>query len=209
MSGYWTLATIKMKVRALTGRPSTSQLTETELLNFINNYYQLAFPKEAQPQELSGWFTVDTVANIETVAVDQKYLALFKPFMVAGEPHGITVYTDVNAFYRKWPLSQTFTHQQPTDILLTIPTLVLRPIPDVVYEIRSWSVKRPDAFVNASDEPLNQEWGQLIAYGSAIDIKQDNGEDISGLTGMYDFLLTKVQEKKIIQSTDLRSKPRF
>ncbi|MDY0373588.1 MAG: hypothetical protein RBQ86_05685 [Candidatus Izemoplasmatales bacterium] len=209
MSGYWTLATIKMKVRALTGRPSTSQLTETELLNFINNYYQLVFPKEAKPQELSDWFTVNTIANIETVAVDQEYLALFKPFMVAGEPHGITVYTDINSFYRKWPLSQTFTYEQPRDILLTIPTLVLRPIPDAVYEIRSWSVKRPDALVNSSDEPLNQEWGQLIAYGTAIDIKQDNGEDISGLVDMYNYLLLKVQEKKLIQMTQQRSKPRF
>ncbi len=209
MAGYWTLSTIKAKVRNLTGRPSTSQISETELLNFINNYYQLVFPVEAQPQELVGWFTQNTVADTETVAVDQIYLVLFKPFMVAGDVNGVTFFTDPASFYHKWPLSQSFTHTRPCDILLQLPNLVLRPIPDAVYEIRAWSVKRPDAFVNASDEPLNQEWGLVIAYGAAIDIKQDNGEDISGLVDMYNYLLLKVNEKKLIQMTQQRSKPRF
>ncbi len=209
MSGYWTLATIKLKVRVLTGRPSTSQISEADLLGFINNYYQLVFPKEVQPAELSGWFTANTVDGTETVTVDQEYIALDKPFMVAGNPRGVTVYTDPNAFYRKWPPGQTFAEGQPYDILVDIPNLILRPIPDTVYAVKCKALQRPAALANASDEPLNQEWGQLIAYGTAIDIKQDNGEDISGLTSMYDFLLTKVQEKKIIQSRETRVKPRF
>ena len=69
--GFWQLSTIKAKVRSLTGRPSTSQISEADLLNYINNYYQLIFPKEAQPDELSGWWTGNTAATVETVAVDQ------------------------------------------------------------------------------------------------------------------------------------------
>jgi hypothetical protein len=209
MAGYWTLGTIKSKVRNLTGRPSTSQISETELLNFINNYYQLVFPVEAQPQELSDWFTGNTIVDNEAVAVDQIYIALQKPFMVAGDGSGVNIFTDPTAFYHKWPLSETFTHTQPYDILLDLPNLILRPIPDDAYEIRCKALKRPDAFVNTSDEPLNQEWGQVIAYGAGIDIKQDNGEDISGLVDMYNYLLLKVNEKKLIQMTQQRSKPRF
>ena len=207
--GFWQLSTIKAKVRSLTGRPSTSQISEADLLNYINNYYQLIFPKEAQPDELSGWWTGDTAATVETVAVDQLYIALFKPFMVAGDVGGITVFTDITDFYYKWPLSQTFTQTKPYDILLSLPNLVLRPIPDDIYEIRAWSIKRPNAFVNASDEPLNQEWGELIAYGTAIDIKNEDEEDISGLVDMYGYLLLKVQAKKLIQMTNVRVKPRF
>jgi len=56
---------------------------------------------------------------------------------------------------------------------------------------------------------LNQEWGELIAYGTAIDIKNEDEEDISGLVDMYGYLLLKVQAKKLIQMTNVRVKPRF
>jgi hypothetical protein len=42
----WTLADIRTKVRATTGRPDESALSNVDLDDFINKYYQLVLPKE-------------------------------------------------------------------------------------------------------------------------------------------------------------------
>lgn len=42
----WTLLDIMNKVRATTGRPDTSQLSDATLIDYINKYYQQVMPKE-------------------------------------------------------------------------------------------------------------------------------------------------------------------
>lgn len=52
----------------------------------------------------------------------------------------------------------------------------LRPIPDQVYKIRLQGFINPTELSNDQQIPSLQEWGQLIAYGAALDIFADRGD---------------------------------
>lgn len=63
---------------------------------------------------------------------------------------------------------------KPTAILFYNDQFQLFPVPDQTYEIQMNAFIRPTALLDSSDEPLLQEWGDLIAYGSAAKIFADN-----------------------------------
>jgi len=46
----WQIADIRTKIRAVTGRPSTDQITDAQLNNYINNYYVFTMPFELKEQ---------------------------------------------------------------------------------------------------------------------------------------------------------------
>ncbi len=55
----------------------------------------------------------------------------------------------------------------------------LRPIPDQVYKIRLQGFINPTELLSGTDIPSLQEWGQLIAYGAALQIFADRGDSNS------------------------------
>ncbi len=62
----WTLAEIRQKVRQVTGRLSPSELTNTQLDNFINQYYQYTFPAEVKLERQHTFFDFLTTVNQPT-----------------------------------------------------------------------------------------------------------------------------------------------
>jgi len=51
----WTLSDIKSKIRRLTGRPDTGELTEADLTNAVNQYYRNVLPLEIPADALRGF----------------------------------------------------------------------------------------------------------------------------------------------------------
>ena len=55
------------------------------------------------------------------------------------------------------------------------PELTFRPIPDSTYNIELDYEASPTALASDTDEPIYKSWGDLIAYGTAIDITERFG----------------------------------
>jgi len=173
----WTVAQIISKFRDLTGRKSVNQISDADILIEINHFYQEVFPIEAGIPEFKGWYTFNTVASTGSQALPDTVLSVTFPAYVDDEE--VTIWTDTQRFYEEYPHDYA-TENLPTDILLLDRTLILRPIPDDVYEARLRKTSSiPDALVTGEiDNPL---WGRAIAYGSAITFLSDKGEkEIAG-----------------------------
>lgn len=62
---------------------------------------------------------------------------------------------------------------RPVSVLFFDQEFVLRPVPDQVYEMRVQAYAQPTELLNASDEPVLNEWWQFLAIGAATKIIED------------------------------------
>jgi hypothetical protein len=60
-----TLANIRTKVRRLTGRPSAQQITDTQIDEYVNTFYQYDFPEHLRVFSNETTFTLMTIANVD------------------------------------------------------------------------------------------------------------------------------------------------
>jgi len=82
---------------------------------------------------------------------------------------------------------QGFAPNRPQGVLFFNNQFTFMPVPDQVYSIRMQGYLKPIALNNASDTPTLQEWGQLIAYGGALDRFSDTG-DLENYNRYYPIL---------------------
>ncbi len=66
MSAPSTLAAIRTKVRRFTGRPSPQQITDSEIDEYVNIFYQYDFPEHLRVFSNRGVFKFMTTANVDT-----------------------------------------------------------------------------------------------------------------------------------------------
>ena len=66
MSSSWTFADIKSKIRKVTGRLSSNEMTETDLNDRTNKYYQFTFPAEVKLERQHTYFDFLTTVNQAT-----------------------------------------------------------------------------------------------------------------------------------------------
>lgn len=209
----WTVADIKTEIRGLTGRRSTSQLSEADLLNKINNYYRFIFPQEVQVSDFEQLVSFNTVAGVNNKLIsdiDSEIINVSAPVYIDGDQ--ITFTVDDEAFFQKYPTSET-AQSKPDTILLYGDSVYLGPIPDDVYTISlNSTVKTPSAFTLDTETPADEQWGAVISYGVAIEIFQAAGDNVAAdeLKDLYSFhkdtATTKRQQQRPV---DQRSVPRF
>jgi hypothetical protein len=60
------LASIRTKVRRLTGRPSSQQITDTQIDDYVNTFYQYDLPEHLRLFSLRTTFEFMTIANVDT-----------------------------------------------------------------------------------------------------------------------------------------------
>jgi len=260
----WTLAEIRKKVRQVTGRFSADDLSNTELDDRINKYYQLRFPAEVKLEQKHVYYEFLTTPNQATYAVpDTTYTNYEPPVTVnnlsmlwyqdsakfeeenplqynfttpwTGDGSTVTFSTTVQSFpiypstltitdntetfqdttttytesnvsitgsaggtatinYSTGAVSVTFNTapdnsqdiylnyvqfqpNRPEAMLYFENQFQLYPVPDQVYRIRMRSYKIVDALEDATDTPGLSEWGPCIAYGTALGIFADYGEN--------------------------------
>lgn len=183
MAQTWDLTAIRAKVRKLTGRPTTVQLSNVDLDNYIDNYYRNVLPLQTNSDEFtkfasSAGFTGTTVAGTGEYALGSDVFGVGNPIIFDGEP--IPLSYDLNAFMNKFPPSDT-TQSKPTHALVYERKLYFRPLPDdndgSNYAFEAPKIDKPTSLVNTTDEPIDQMFGPAIAYGASVDILLDDGED--------------------------------
>lgn len=300
----WTLADIQAKVRAITGRPSTDELSDPDLVTFINNYYLFVMPFELKEQITDQFLQFKTTPGQDVYSFPGGYFTDSPGAYADGFP--LVFYQDPDVFFQDWPqqyavdniatgtgstanfpgglqnppvqigslfitsndptgtqgqlvltdtnstTSPTFptgiltgdgsgtinyltgafnitfnvnpvasaviyakyigySGNRPQGVLFFNNQFTLRPIPDQDYNILMQGYIKPVALTNPTDTPLQEEWGQLIAYGTSLDIFANSGD-----TDNYDryYPIFKRMEnvalgRTIQQYTVQQSVPRF
>ena len=93
-----TLGDIINKVRKLTGSGNSLQITDSEIIDYINSFYLYDFPSQFRSLQLVDTFTINTVQNIDTYAFDfEHYETIQQPVYVNKKL--IPLYNTPLAFY--------------------------------------------------------------------------------------------------------------
>lgn len=103
-------------------------------------------------------------ANLSTI------IANYQAY-IAAQPQGILFYS-------------RNVYDVGTDTTTTGFYFDIRPVPDQVYKIELQGYINQVQFEADADVPLQTEWGQLIAYGAALEILADRG-DIVAYNNLY------------------------
>lgn len=107
-----TLADIRTKVRRLTARISTQQMSDFTIDQYINTYYLYDFPENLRLLKLEDTYTFTTEPNVEVYAFENTYvntagdiipayITVSEPFYAGGQQG--QYFQDPDFFYREWP----------------------------------------------------------------------------------------------------------
>ncbi len=106
MAFTWVLSEIRSKFRDLTKRSSTSEISDTNVDNWINEYYTNHFPEEANVFDFQTDFTQDlTPTDAGEYALAQTVVAIEEPVTLDGGR--ISLWTDKEAFFATYPESES------------------------------------------------------------------------------------------------------
>ncbi len=85
MSFPSTLSDIRQKVRRITGRPSTAQITDVEIDEYVNTFYRFDLPQHLKLESLLINFEFTTTANIPVYDFPRDtYLTNMPPVFIGG-----------------------------------------------------------------------------------------------------------------------------
>ena len=102
----WTLADIRQKVRQVTGRLSPAELTNTQLDNYINQYYQYTFPAEVKLERQHTFYEFLTTVNQATYTFDNTNFTNVEPPATMDEL-SMLYYQDPGRFNQENPYQVT------------------------------------------------------------------------------------------------------
>lgn len=180
----WTLADIKSKVRSLTGRPSTSQLSTAELLDHINEYYVNHFPYDTGGlRESETFFTIGLTSSDDgDYGLASNVLSIDPPLTLTDSDdvvYAVSLYTDKGLFFSLYPddaHDEEDERDRPRGALLYGRDLYVRPKPDDSYTLKIPGRKGITSLSDDTDEPADHAWGLAICYGAARIIHMQDGE---------------------------------
>lgn len=182
MAQVWTLETIRNKVRKITGRPLTAQISDGDIDDYIDNYYQYVLPLQTEStffDKFSGGagFTGTTSLSVGEYALSANVIGIKKPFVLDSEE--IPLSFDLQKFLLDFPPDDD-TPGKPTHALLWERKVYLRPLPDDNngdnWDFEAPILDMPSGLVDDGDQPVDGLYGPTLAYGASIDIFKDNGE---------------------------------
>lgn len=78
----WTLADIRTKVRQVTGRYSVFELSNDQLDNYINNYFQFTFPAELKLERFHSIYELETLSNQATYPYPAGFINFEPPALI-------------------------------------------------------------------------------------------------------------------------------
>lgn len=101
----WTLQDIMTKVRNITGTPSTDQMDDDTLVDYINKYYVFTLPFELKEQVTLETLSFKTAPNQDTYAFQNVGLNfLTDQPMAYADGYPLIFYQDPDIFYQDWPI---------------------------------------------------------------------------------------------------------
>ena len=145
--------------------------------------------------------------------VQQPAIPLLSPLPIPSPPSPLTpqycgtvnyVTTQINLLIpvQLQPGSQlniwaaTYQPARPYNLLFWNNELTIRPVPDNVYLCEVEVYQTPSQFMNATDNPILNQWAQYIAYGAACEILRDR-QDMEGVQNLQEGF--KRQEALVLE----------
>jgi len=168
-----TLVQIKKKVRRLTGSPSTNQLTDADLEEYIDTFFEQDMPSQLKLWNLHETYEFWTVANQDTYAIPANTFQMVKPpIYVDGYQ---CFYTQSREeFYRIYPLTN---FQQTLEYGTGIAgpyTQPLSNLPALPGEVTISAIDTTGATQTVEDRPNNEENPSgLPTEGKLFDVNTD------------------------------------
>jgi hypothetical protein len=98
----WTFANIESKIRAMTGTPSTDQLSTAQIAAYVNNYLAYTMPHELKVQIQNKFLSFKTTPGVNVYTFPGAYLTDSPGAYADGFP--LIFYEDPDVFYQDWPL---------------------------------------------------------------------------------------------------------
>jgi hypothetical protein len=182
-----TLSDLTTIVRKVTGRIDQS-ISDGTIFDYISDFYSLEFGQETRLFDQQGFYEFTTTASTDEYSIDMdaadppgegeereiKYSIFKEPVWVDG--YRVNFYTDPTIFFAKWPETQTYTEQRPTDVLWYNNILTFRASPDDAYSVKITAYELNNKLTQSSDVISEDYWFRYIAYGAALDLLADSGE---------------------------------
>ncbi len=97
----WTLSSIRSKVRNITGSPSSNQISDSTLNDYINQFYVYTMPAELKTQIETNFLDFKTVPGQDVYAFPSGYFTDQPGVYADGFP--VVFYQDPDVFYQDWP----------------------------------------------------------------------------------------------------------
>lgn len=219
MSLTWTRSEIRDEIRQLAKVKDTSQYTDDELTDRLNDFLVNHFPKYLYVTELSSFFEIDTADDDDgEYALADEMSVIEKPMTVKdsdGKVWPVNFYQDKNEFFTvlhpEDAHDEDAERSRPYDCLLFARVIYLRPKADDVYTFRTAAIKKLASMSSDSSTLADPAWGPAAAYGTAAMIRARGG-NIEAAGELYDTfigLCTEINRPHLIQKTrNARAKPR-
>lgn len=186
MTAPSSLATIRSKVRRITGRPSTAQISDAQIDEYVNTFYIYDMPEHLRLESLR--VNYQFITNVNQPAYDfptNLYLTSMPPVYVSG--YQCSMFQSRENFYRNNPRLQ-YIERATTGNGTVGPytfTLINRPI------VPGWKPNLPGAYsvsvVGTTDIPASQlNFNVLISgtdvNGHSVSLIDDGGSNATGHT---------------------------
>lgn len=97
----WALSDIRKKVRQVTGRLSSNELSTNQLDEYINNYYQFTFPAEVKLEREHTYYEFETEANVQRYDFPTGYTNFEPPLYLDFMP--MLYYQDPTVYFAETP----------------------------------------------------------------------------------------------------------
>jgi len=188
-----TVAKIKTKVRRLTKRPSTTQISEAQLLEYINDFWINDFPQLIQTDDLTGpisFTTTPDVAVYDSTTGDftlnlkdftDKIVDLDGPVYLSGQP--ILLSRSPKEFYAMYPTTKYEDNLGSGDGVTTIFSFTLS-TKLVAKTVIIGTLLATNEAVTVYDEPVVDTYGRASVTGLLYDMNENIVGDINYLTGV-------------------------
>lgn len=218
-----TAADVITIMRRVINRPNTTDpdSTDSVLLGYISDFYQLYMSNDVKLFEKWGLYTFDT-----SVAVTDGEYTINDPSFITGSytilrasgwvdaDNLLNIFQDPTVFFERWPFQDVsdIPTGQPQEMLIFGQTLYLRPIPDDTYTIRILAYKENSALTDTTDELDEAFWYRYLAYGAALQYMNDFNFDANQIQ-MKEKEFNKqrrlVMQKTHTQRLNQRGTPRY
>lgn len=175
MASGWTLSDIREKVRKVTGRPSQDQMTDSQVDDYINNYYVFTMPFELKEQITNQFLKFKTTPGTDVYAFPGGYFTDQPGAYADGFP--MIFYQDPDIFFQDWPQQYAVDNIATGDGVTTAFSGGLQNPPIIIGTL----------FITADDPTGTQQLVQDQGDGT---LTGDGVGTINYLTGAYTVTFT-------------------
>lgn len=198
----WTLLSIRTLVRKLTGQLSSTNFTDEDVNDIINEFYRTYLPHNIWTKKLDDFYYLLMIAG--TGEYDMPVTQDIKDpvWLINGtEETLIPIYTDTASFFALYPSVDT-SEGVPAAVCFIGDQIYVRPIPDTGYEIKFSSKVLPSTLLIDDQNLLDNDWGRYIAYGAALLIAGQMGDDelTRNLNPVFQSLKSAINKDTILSN---------